>query len=470
MAAVIWFTLQPDDRIPTKIKQGEIIHVVIDAYDMYGEKRHIGGDFFCGVMYNTKLNKRTSGKVVDFRNGTYSAYFYAGWHGYANITITLWHTREAKRWIDTVYRPNEHHVDWLGHFKMGDRLEKSLCHVIRDGVWKNKCEYRNEHALGNTVFICDRPATLPCDSLHVVYSVRQSLGEHVDDVLQPEQKFMFERPYLATDVFGSPMGVHIEGNCNSKGNKDVLNSRPPCQPRLPVYVESNGWWDDHTSWTSLVCRTSHWTNDTIPECLTNKTVYLLGDSTLRQWHECLTVMMQQNVTNNSTNRFFSDTRYNITLEFIFHAIMIGSHVVNFRDQHFETDVIDSIQQCNVVIVLSLSYHFATWSKESYLERLLCVQRAIQRLQLRCPGVDVIVKSSHPRDHNTVQSHIHSSDWTLFNMNRISREIFERIGVGFIDVWDMSQSHVAQNNVHMPIESVIRQQIDIFLSFICSKSH
>nr|XP_006824785.1 PREDICTED: NXPE family member 4-like [Saccoglossus kowalevskii] len=445
------------------VTQGDYVHIVIETRNARDKRRNVGGDFFFGVMKNTKLKKSTSGRVIDYNNGTYSVYFYASWHGSAEILITLWYTKEAIQWIDTMYKPRERHVEWDGIFTHANKTEHSRCYVVRNEIYLNKCEYRNKNALGDTVFACDKPPTLPCESLEQARANGESVENSIKTRLRPDQEILFKSPYL-TSAVGSPLTIMIKDN--SKQLKKDLDDRLSCTSGFPTLM-STGFWETESRWISLACKTSHWTETTAGECLRGKTVYLLGDSTMRQWHESMTDLMDvNNISRSNLRHFWRGTEYNISLVFNFHPIMIGSKYNSFWKQKFSADVIDEIEDCNAAIVLSLTYHFCTWTKESYIERLNHVRRAIIRLQARCPDTVVMIKSSHPRDHNNWKGHIHSSDWTLFDMNRILSEIFSDIGVKYIDIWDMSLSHFHKNNVHMPLETVIRQQIDLMLSFVC----
>nr|XP_006826006.1 PREDICTED: NXPE family member 3-like [Saccoglossus kowalevskii] len=390
------------------VKQGDFVHVVIETFDSNGRRRQSGGDFFFAVMSNSLMWKSTTGRVVDYHNGTYSVYFFAGWQGNAYVYVTLVHPAQAIRWIEHVYRPRGHSVNWVGIFHNHVGRETSMCYVTR-GTQDNMCEYRNFNALGDT-------------------------------------------------------GPSKDATMTDSRATFILNNLPTCGPDIPMQL-SDGWWESDSTWTSLVCKTKRWTIEQMQKCLTGKTVYILGDSTVRIWHETLTWLIGLKSAGDQIRRFWTSTEYNITLIFEFNAVITGTIPISFWNQKFEADMIDKIKHCNAIVVLSLTYHYASWTGRSYIERLLHVRDAVIRLVERCPDSMVVIKSSHPRDHPNSQSYIHSSDWTLFDMNRISRAIFAGIGVRFVDVWDMSLAHFSTNHVH-PTDNVVRQQLDLFFSFSC----
>ncbi|XP_077868229.1 uncharacterized protein LOC144358251 [Saccoglossus kowalevskii] len=87
-----------------KIQHRSMVHVVIQAYDDYNNKQYRGGDFFYAVMSNEKLQKSTSGRVLDYGNGTYSVFFYAAWTEDAEINIMLTSTREVNDYLQKLLK------------------------------------------------------------------------------------------------------------------------------------------------------------------------------------------------------------------------------------------------------------------------------------------------------------------------------------------------------------------------------
>ncbi|XP_070575069.1 NXPE family member 3-like [Ptychodera flava] len=449
--------------------KGEILNVTIQTYDAYGRHRTVGGDFFFAVMLNTKLQKSTPGRIIDHNDGSYTVQFYAGWAGPASIVVTLVHPREAVNWIETVYRPKERCVEWRGTFKNETIAEQSTCYVFRGQTVKSKCVYSNKNSLGNTAFVCDEPKHLLCMDIQSVLTNLSKIALYVKQTLSDEEEFLFERPYLMTPLVGSPLNIKITeskvGNLDSKLPSDALRS---CGPELSIPV-SDGFWYSKKKWSSLACKARHWNAVQALRCLTKKTVYFFGDSTIGQLYKAVNDAL--NITSKKTGRYSqysNESTHNVSLFSYFHAITVGSGVVDFWSQNFESDIIDDIGDttCDLVIVISLSYHYSYWTKVSYEERLLRLRQSIIRLKTRCPDITVIVKSSHPREHKLKEAYIYNSDWILFDMNNMMRDIFKGMGVSFLNVFDMSLAHFSKNTVHMPQDPVIRQQADLLFSYIC----
>ncbi|XP_070576167.1 NXPE family member 3-like [Ptychodera flava] len=178
----------------------------------------------------------------------------------------------------------------------------------------------------------------------------------------------------------------------------------PCGPDLQIPI-SDGVWEDGEKWTSLICMARHWNPDQMIRCARGKSFVIIGDSTTRQWHTAITNELQLELKGSDLRQYSQGITQNISTIFYYHAVAIRSVKMGFWKQHFESDEIDNIKdtQCNSVIVLSISYHFASWAKASYEERLFRVRLAIIRLRNRCPDIIVVVKSSHPRDYRGMEA-------------------------------------------------------------------
>ncbi|XP_077982507.1 NXPE family member 3-like [Glandiceps talaboti] len=414
-------------------------------------------------MTDSQSRRSTAGRVTDHGNGTYSVYFYAGWQGRTFISVTLVHPREAVLWIDGVYRTSERNVDWFGHFESNDVKEESICYLLSDNTWTDKCEYRNVKTLGHTVFVCEKPPSLSCNTLKTIITKFETLAGNVAKKLANEQRYLFESPYLMTPIKDSPFWIDIKEP--DIGRENIQTNLPKCGPDLPMPL-SDGFWESFGVWTSLTCKARHWAAEEIRQCLIGKTLYMIGDSTLRQWHEALTITLGERMDFDIIRQSWTNEKYHTSFIFEFHAILVGTYDLDFWGQKFEGDILDDLQRCNYIIVLSLTYHFPTWNINSYTERLRLLRQAIIRLKARCPEIVIVVKSSHPRDHTVLESYIHSSDWTLYDMNRLLREHLGGLGALFVEVWDMSLSHSSDNDVHVT-RKVVRQQVDLFLSYICT---
>ena len=243
-----------------------------------------------------------------------------------------------------------------------------------------------------------------------------------------------------------------------------LQASRMCKPDLPLTL-SDGYWLKG-EWISLYCKNSYLSLSQIGGCLRNKKVYFLGDSTLLQWHTYLVDIF--NAEKYTWGHLVKS--FNITLKFNFHKITIHRSWTNWEGQYrYEADVIDGIRHdCNFIVILGPAFHYAQWSKDALIERLVHLRAAIFRLHERCPNVPVIIKTPHPYYqawHGELIS-IATSDYLVFEIRRLILQIFDETDVFVVDAWDMNLAYPAQNVVHMP-EGAVQAELSMFLSYTCS---
>ena len=224
-----------------------------------------------------------------------------------------------------------------------------------------------------------------------------------------------------------------------------------------------------------MCKTQKWDKATVEsfgQCLGNKDIYFLGDSTSRQWAYQLLAFLGAPVSLSKTKtamykhkRHFD--QFNLTITFQFHPQILGSGIVDLRDEMYEVDLIDSLQNtdCNYVVLVSPWAHFSQWFYPAYVERLHLLKASIKRLRDRCPGVPIIVKSPHVRDHKDAFTQLLSSDYTIYRAKQALEEVFRDAGVYYINVWDINNAFPGQKTVHMPL-TVVNQELSILLSYLC----
>ena len=188
-----------------KLRVGDTAHFVIQAKDSQGRNKTSGGDFWFPVLtsdtgaYPTK-GGRTAGRVVDYNNGTYSVFFYAGWEGTAYVHITLAAPSEATKWLRKNYWPIEKRVFWVGKFSgqnrntLGKRVTETIaCYLLRNVRSSELCmiDY-NPKAMGLTALYCQKPKMLECDDFQTV-QLQRKMTEGITEQLLGKNIQLFDR-------------------------------------------------------------------------------------------------------------------------------------------------------------------------------------------------------------------------------------------------------------------------------------
>ncbi|XP_071951033.1 NXPE family member 4-like [Antedon mediterranea] len=445
----------------TNIRKGEFFSFFVDFKDKFGRQRIKGGDFiFATIDIN---GTRSTGKVIDFDNGTYEVIFLASSEGKATPTIQLVHPQEAVYYLENIEWPVEDRVYWIGSFIKNKLTETSSCAIKRVGSWVNKCEYAFPEALGGVMFICNKPKTLPCDSLISTRTDKSSVGKNFQKVPKNVVDNYFSKN-VRYAVMKNQFHIIINSSTDPNVNRDLVESfdLPVCKGILPSTL-SDGFWTGEV-WHSLVCKTKQWSPSEIRRCVRGKHLILMGDSTTRQWGEVLVKTL--NLSTKITFQYIEERSDTLNLTFYFHPFIIGvQHTYKLAELHFEVDILKNLVGCDYYIVISPWAHYTQWARDSYIERLQLLKIAVLHFKERCPDTPVVLKSPHPRDHTKLPQFIYGSDYLIHRLRQVMKSVFADTDVFFMDVWDLVNSYHSQNEIHMP-SPVILQKLYIFFSHVC----
>ncbi|XP_036372108.1 NXPE family member 4-like [Megalops cyprinoides] len=393
----------------TQFCVGDTLNVLVEMRDHAGRPKAYGGDFILARIHSPQLQASVSGNVVDFRNGSYRVAFPLSWPGEVQVSVLLMHSSEAVRVLWRIRKHNYGKIGYTGTFVRGGKIEKSQC-GLRLNKRKALCEYRKKE--DGEYYACFRPPTLPCSALSTMHSYNTP-----GPSLKEEEARLLAR------------------------------------------------------WTSSYCQTGPFLEeDAINSCLMGKTVYLMGDSTVRQWIENLERKLKGLVyitVDRLSSMVAADTLRNITVLWNKHTYpWIGSHEISIKKCVYVSRRLDSIEvdgrQQDPVVVIGIGQHFRASPLEIFIQRLLNIRQAILRLQARSPRAQVFIKLENTRELSSDMSRM--SDWYGHIENLAQRKVFEDLKVALVDAWDIS---VAANTfaIH-PNDVVVSSEVAVALSHLC----
>ncbi|XP_033115183.1 NXPE family member 4-like [Anneissia japonica] len=449
------------------VKVGDFFSVIIEARDSKDQHRVKGGDFLFATIRVTKGH--SAGKIIDFNNGTYEVIFFAAWAGKATIEITVVHSSETVDYIESELWSTEQRIGWNGNFRANSKKsEHTLCRFTKVTA-TDKCVYSHPRALGKTVFLCDKPVNLSCETL---FSIKSS-SSYVEDVfskLYTSHRSLYDKSVTYARLTNGISSINI----NSSDDQSTLGILekiwlPECKPDMPIPL-SDGFWTG-SIWTSLQCKAKQWTGPEIIQCIKEKQLIFMGDSTTRQWAEGmleLTNVTKSIYTSRPTTKQIRHHSDIMTFDFYFHPYSIGSVQHRYRVGKWEYEVLDNLNSsaCNYVIMVSPWAHYSQWTKESVIERLRLLRETLIRFMKRCPNAQVLMKTPHPRNHKSKTSLLYSSDKILYDIYELYYKLFSGLGIHIIDIWDMNLAYPHTNTIHMPMK-VIYQELFLMFSHICT---
>ncbi|XP_075715675.1 NXPE family member 3-like [Rhinoderma darwinii] len=439
---------------PRKVYRiGEKLEVIITARDHNGQPKQYGGDYFRPKLHSPALKAGVTGRVKDYNNGSYLITFLLSWPGEAQVLIRLIHSSEAVDILKKKREDSPGKVFFNGYFQFNGSSEVMECNLKVLG--NDVCTYKDP--VSGDTWQCVRPRKLPCNSW-----VYHSMGGYRKVTNRLENSIM-SGPFTNRIIPGSVPAINVKSDNSSM---ELTANLSACRPGQESPQPSGFYYGDR--WTSFACLGRHFPQpvDALA-CLKGTDIYMVGDSTLRQWFEYLEQFISSlkridlHTSYKSGPLLATDADAGLVMRWRAHGLPLRTSKTLIADLHYEAADLAGIGGGpHTVIVMTLWAHFTTYPVRVYLERLERVRQAISFLLFRSPETTVIIKSA-----NTGYKSIYGSDWLSLQLDILLRAAFKGMGVIILDAWDMTSCHYLPDNIH-PGPPVIKNEVDLMLSYIC----
>ncbi|KAG8566449.1 hypothetical protein GDO81_013255, partial [Engystomops pustulosus] len=345
---------------------------------------------------------------------------------------------------------------FIGTFVDRGQQVKSECGFQLNSE-KNICEYKNEE--DHEAFYCYKPDTLRCGSLVYLQSFNRDVS-----FLNPSEKMLFNSDNIAVEIPKHHEYIDVQKCTNSSPSTLELCKIGIDSPIPSGFVLQN-------SWKPSFCRISNFTTqEQMYSCLSDKMIYFMGDSTVRQWLTYLVQtfkglkMFDLHRVGLETLMVAIDQERNVKIQWKKHSHpIVASRLYMVKDDAYVHEQIDQLAGgSHYVIVICLGQHFRLFPIQVFIRRIINVHKALNRLFLRSPDTKVIIKTENTRDDSHDAERF--SNFYGYIHNMIMRDVFRNLPVAVVDAWDMT---IAYNtlDVHPP-NHVVKSQIDMFLTYIC----
>ncbi|XP_015254558.1 PREDICTED: NXPE family member 3-like isoform X2 [Cyprinodon variegatus] len=447
---------------------GDQLEVLIKMYDFYGRPKEFGGDFLLVRLHNPILDAGVAGKVLDHRNGTYSAIFSLLWEGRAEVEVILVHPSEGIVVLEKLTQEQPDRIYFRSLFRQGSVNKSAICNICLNKPHR-LCNYSDP--ITGEPWFCYKPKNISCNA-----RITHSKGGFIQN-LQPMEEELFQIGVNLKVPIPASGPAHIQV---LKKKDDFYESAfnyfldYPGEVRNAVSNGPAGYYYLGV-WRALDGTTVHQFNTAteISQCLKNKRIHLYGDSTIRQWFEYLNGTLPDlkefpMESLNQTGPFLAlDYTNNILLTFRSHGPPIRFRYVPVSQLRYIANELDRVVGGeNTVVIIGIWSHFSTFPVEVYIRRLLNVRKAVVRLLNRAPGTLVIIRTANPKTLTLYES-LTNSDWYSLQRDKILRAIFQRVKVKLVDAWEMTVAHHLPHNLH-PQPPIIKNMINVILSYICPK--
>ncbi|XP_022273994.1 NXPE family member 4 isoform X2 [Canis lupus baileyi] len=431
--------------------RGDRLDVVLEGRDHLGRRKEYGGDFLRARMSSPALKAGASGNVTDYNNGTYLVSFTLFWEGWVSLSLLLIHPSEGASALWRARNQGYDRVIFTGQFASGTSHVDTDCALVLNSSTE-LCEYLD--AQDQEAFYCVRPPHMPCAALTHMHSKNKDVS-----YLSKQEWSLFERSNVGVEIMEKNV-ISV-----SKCNRKTVPVKKKCKFGMTSTIPGGHVWKE--TWNPVSCSLAP---IKMKECLTGKFVYLMGDSTVRQWMEYFknSINTLKSVDLHESGKFQHqlavDLDKNINIQWQKHGYpLIGSLTYSVKEIEYIARVIDRTGgEKNTVIVISLGQHFRPFPIDVFIRRALNVHKAVQRLLLRSPDTMVIIKAENIREmHGDVERF---SDFHGYVQYLALKEIFQDLNVGLIDAWDITIAY-GTKSVHPP-QSVVRNEVNILLNYIC----
>ncbi|XP_050612799.1 NXPE family member 4 [Macaca thibetana thibetana] len=432
--------------------RGDQLDILLEMRDHLGHRKQYGGDFLRARMSSPALMAGASGKVTDFNNGTYLVSFTLFWEGQVSLSLLLIHPSEGVSALWSARNQGYDRVIFIGQFVNGTSQVHSECGLILN-TNAELCQYLDNR--DQEAFYCVRPQHMPCAALTHMHSENKKVS-----YLSKQEKSLFERSNVGVEIMEKFNTISV-----SKCNKETVAKKEKCKVGMTSTIPSGHVW--RNTWNPVSCSLA---TVKMKECLRGKLIYLMGDSTIRQWMEYFKASINTlksvdlHESGKLQHQLAVDLDRNINIQWQKHGYpLVGSMTYSVKEMEYLTRAIDRTGgEKNTVIVISLGQHFRPFPIDVFIRRALNVHKAIKRLLLRSPDTMVIIKTENIREmYNDAERF---SDFHGYIQYLIIKDIFQDLGVSIIDAWDITIAY-GTNDVHPP-QHVVGNQINILLNYIC----
>eukprot|EP00062_Callorhinchus_milii_P010990 gi/632956464/ref/XP_007893971.1/ PREDICTED: NXPE family member 3-like isoform X2 [Callorhinchus milii] len=513
---------------------GDQLQVMVHMHDFVGHPKQYGGDYLQARIHTPELKAGSVGTVNDYQNGSYKINFTLFWSGKVEVSVTLVYPSEAIQVFERLQVENPDRVYFAGTFRSGNTTEITVCNLclpdivplcnftdLRTGEpWfcykphNLPCSTRISHSIGgyhSNLYNEEYPyfesiakimePILPKGPGYVTVEALSHSAEPAVVRLEMERKVQDQEgkprdahgmepqnPYLQSPqqestssvthfsaVTAVAASVPSEGLQNASGfsgkEKEVMGANlGPCVRGKSLTSPSGFYYKDQ--WMSTTCNIRHFnTPANITNCLWDKVVHFLGDSTIRQWFEYLIEFLpglrQFDLGNDKKigPHLAVDIENNIIVTFRLHGPPLRSTDLSTHEMQYIANELDRMKGGNkTIIAITIWAHLSNYPVEVYIRRLQIIRKSILQLLSRNPDTQVVIKSANVREVE-YKSSIFLNDWISFQFDLVLKKMFKGVNVAFVDAWEMTVAHYLPHDIH-PQRIIVKNEVDAFLSYVC----
>lgn len=460
-------------------KKTGVIKVKIQAFDGTNKSKTRGGDVFLLWAEEKDGDGRVAGTVTDNSNGTYTGVLKLYWLGITIIRAKLGTTLDnfcLRRKAMLKYGNSAFSmplpVGIKASFISGDATEETLCGTEPKVYgYKSACNLTILND-GNSWY-CGKPLKtgLYCSNISTFRQMHQLADRRELISKQDPDEWQHASGYGEVDKTVSVMSKKM----------DIPRHAVACH-----VAEKNSSWTYSTPsgyhfnniYHMLHCRHTIKLNPSgYRNCLRNKTLVLMGDSTVRQYVDYLVqkVLLSPaiDLKNLEDRRGFyrpdvSFSNFGIRVIYKIHEMPMHARSKNAKGITSVATEIDSLAKSNIsgenlVVFVCYGSHMLPYPLNRYRERIQRLASAIENLLAVKPKANIFIKGPHVYFYEKRFFDIRVSLITKDIIFQEFKNLMNR--VIYLDLWSLT---TAMNNSDLhPEPHIMDFQLQQFMSYVCS---
>ncbi|XP_076817776.1 NXPE family member 3-like [Clavelina lepadiformis] len=434
---------------------GDVFVAHIQARDQLMRNKMFGGDYFRARFIRTRFGEAVDGipcAIYDHANGTYTVKAPLLMSGDFTLEVKLLLSVEGiDRWINFTEAPtikrSYHHTLLKSNKKVvcGFHLDKFIEYNAKD-----LCDYSNPRT--EEPWFCVRPPSGVC----------HPIVEHFVKVFRLDKLFLETSTTFGKfgEITGS--GLKIEVTPKKEFSAFGHYGTEYRGTVLPSGYFQNGRWESLQQTLPIESVASS------RDCFSNKIVFFLGDSTIRQFFEAavntfkLTHRGLQSGIDRQAPHIAESKENNITIYYRTHGMPLElTGLASTRP--YVSDIIESLDFLqiggpDVYLVLNVGVHMIHYHAFDYLHRLMGIKKAIvDHLKIH-PETRFII-----RGMNVVEC---THEWALFRFETIMREVFKDLkDTVVLNLWDLT-TIIPLADYH-PKNVALDEEVRLLFSYVCN---
>ncbi|XP_053376872.1 NXPE family member 4-like [Mercenaria mercenaria] len=453
---------------------GETIRAVVTLFNGYGKRKYSGGDQIRATIESNMFLASAPCVITDNRDGTHAVFCEALWSGDSKINVSLAYTREViTRLYDRKLKTLPKNLIY-GTYMKGNYTEDTPCHPIRKNLliltsYTEICDLTSQNS--GMPFFCGRPSNenLLCEDLQVLNLDRLGSNSVKGSLTDCERK-LFQSAHHTLEP---SLSIYVANRIEEKYVSVIDKPSIPCSQynvsltwhsRRPTGFFYGGKWNLRNCLGTSQQR--------LMSCLRNRRLYLIGDSTVRQWFTAVLDRFKCKMANEDfwkcpkCQKKVQCTNKDINFETVWYQhgqpnrMKTGWYTKNtWYSTSYHIDKIPREERAIVLIHIYLHVH--GYHSDVFKQRMQIIRKSVENYLSQSKHSIVLIKAPH------THFDVPLGDFSGYVFSKILFDVFDGLHdkVVLLNNRDATQ---AQHEVPIhPRKNIVNAMVDQMMSYVCN---